>query len=149
MPSASVSTATAVKPGFFTSWRRAKRRSFMTQRLHRIDSRCTASGQPAGQDRYTGERYYNGDERHRVSRRGSVEQASDNSRERQRREYTDAETGQREFHSLSNYERKDVDLLRAERHANADFFRPLDHVVGHHAVETDGCQRCCKQAEER
>jgi hypothetical protein len=29
MPSASVSTATAVKPGFFNSWRKANLRSFM------------------------------------------------------------------------------------------------------------------------
>src|SRR5467141_3501962 len=29
MPRASVSTATAVKPGFFNSWRKAKRRSFI------------------------------------------------------------------------------------------------------------------------
>src|SRR5213594_629220 len=34
MPSASVSTATAVKPGFFSSWRKAKRRSFMAQGGH-------------------------------------------------------------------------------------------------------------------
>ena len=32
MPSASVSTATAVKPGFFSNWRKAKRRSFMVGR---------------------------------------------------------------------------------------------------------------------
>ena len=31
MPSASVSTATAAKPGFFSSWRKAKRRSFMVE----------------------------------------------------------------------------------------------------------------------
>src|SRR5216683_341640 len=29
IPSASVSTATAVKPGFFSNWRKAKRRSFI------------------------------------------------------------------------------------------------------------------------
>src|SRR6266550_7249055 len=46
MPSASVSTATAVKPGFFSNWRKANFRSFITQRLHRIDLRCTASGNP-------------------------------------------------------------------------------------------------------
>src|SRR5881396_2456738 len=31
MPSASVSTATAVKAGFFSSWRQAKRRSFIVR----------------------------------------------------------------------------------------------------------------------
>src|ERR1051325_3818905 len=33
MPSASVSTATAVKPGFFSSWRMANLRSFMVRCL--------------------------------------------------------------------------------------------------------------------
>src|SRR5437867_3070054 len=39
MPSASVSTATAVKPGFFSNWRKANLRSFITQGLHWIDFR--------------------------------------------------------------------------------------------------------------
>src|SRR5436190_4052867 len=50
MPSASVSTATVVKPGFFSNWRKANLRSFITQRLHRIDSRCSPRGQPASAD---------------------------------------------------------------------------------------------------
>src|SRR5881394_3695611 len=45
MPRASVSTATAVKPGFFSNWRKANLRSFITQRLHWIDTRC-----PQGRD---------------------------------------------------------------------------------------------------
>src|SRR5213593_1558683 len=50
MPSASVSTATAVKPGPFSSWRKANLRSFITQRHHRIDSRCSPCGQQASAD---------------------------------------------------------------------------------------------------
>src|SRR5881275_1971767 len=50
MPSASVSTATAVKPGFFSSWRMANFRSFMAQRLHRIDSRRAAGGNEASSE---------------------------------------------------------------------------------------------------
>src|SRR6266513_5015913 len=50
MPSASVSTATAVKPGFFRSWRKANLRSFITQRFHRIDSRRITGRQPAGEN---------------------------------------------------------------------------------------------------
>src|SRR5690348_7587544 len=49
MPSASVSTATAVKPGCFNNWRMANLRSFITQRLHRIDFRGPARRQPAGE----------------------------------------------------------------------------------------------------
>src|SRR2546423_1357472 len=38
------STATAVKPGFFSNWRKANLRSFITQCLHWIDSRRAACG---------------------------------------------------------------------------------------------------------
>src|SRR5205814_9503441 len=51
MPSVSDDTATAVKPGFFNSWRKANLRSFITQRLHRIDSACSPGGPPASEDR--------------------------------------------------------------------------------------------------
>src|SRR2546428_12707248 len=37
MPNARVSTATAVKPGVFTNWRKANLTSFIAERLHRID----------------------------------------------------------------------------------------------------------------
>src|SRR5437773_2614443 len=44
MPSASVSTATVVKPGFFSSWRKANFKSFISQRLHWIDVRRATAG---------------------------------------------------------------------------------------------------------
>src|SRR5437879_2521359 len=47
IPSASVSTATAVKPGFFSSWRKANLRSLITQSLDRIDFRRAPRGHPA------------------------------------------------------------------------------------------------------
>ena len=51
-PSASVSTATAVKPGCFSNWRKAKRRSFMVEgkniehRTSNVERR--SSGSPFG-----------------------------------------------------------------------------------------------------
>src|SRR2546427_5508646 len=56
MPSASVSTATAVKPGFFRSWRRANLRSFMARCLYGIDFCSTPRGQPAGDQRCDAQR---------------------------------------------------------------------------------------------
>src|SRR5216110_2398466 len=66
MPSASVSTATAVKPGFFSSWRKANLRSFITQSLYRINFRRAAGGQIAGQECDHDERQPNSDERYRI-----------------------------------------------------------------------------------
>src|SRR3989454_12001952 len=64
MPSASVSTATAVKPGFFSNWRKANLRSFITQCLHRIDFRCAPGRQETREqgDREEHERYGRGRE---------------------------------------------------------------------------------------
>src|SRR5438552_17714764 len=60
IPSASVSTATAVKPGFFSNWRKANLRSFITQRLHRIHSSRAPSRQPT-----SGQPYEQENQRHR------------------------------------------------------------------------------------
>src|SRR5438552_13519865 len=104
MPSARVSTATAVKPGFFSNWRKANFKSFMvvvstqssvvrcpsrvrissfwlpsyfdfelrisfiTQRLHRIDSRSAARGKPAGQEHRRGKENACGRKRGRIKR---------------------------------------------------------------------------------
>src|SRR5882724_10582116 len=68
MPSASVSTATAVKPGFFTNWRMANLRSFIAQCLHRIDLRRAAGGDVTGQQRHSREKYRHACEREWISR---------------------------------------------------------------------------------
>src|SRR5207247_1229667 len=55
MPRASVSTATAVKPGFFSNWRKANLRSVITQCHHGIDFGCAARRKPTRQH---GDRIY-------------------------------------------------------------------------------------------
>src|ERR1043166_844255 len=67
MPSESVSTATAVKPGFFRSWRKANFRSFITQCLQGIDFGRSARRQPAGQQCDSSEQYCHA---HKCSRVG-------------------------------------------------------------------------------
>src|SRR5438445_8764376 len=68
MPSASVSTATAVKPGFFSNWRKANLRSFITQCLHRIDLGRAPRRQPTRQHRYYCEQHRHAGERHGINR---------------------------------------------------------------------------------
>src|SRR5438132_1588181 len=82
MPSASVSTATAVKLGFFSNWRKANLRSFITQRLHRIDLGRAACGKPACQDCQEKEQQSDTNEGHRVRRRNAVKQARNKARRR-------------------------------------------------------------------
>ena len=48
IPRARVRMAMQVMTGFFSNWRKANFKSFITQRHHRIDSRRAASGEIAG-----------------------------------------------------------------------------------------------------
>src|SRR6266516_7553109 len=81
MPSASVSTATAVKPGFLSNWRKANLRSFITQRLHWIDLRRAECRQTAGHERDHSHQQTDENERHRVGRSNAEQQARQEARE--------------------------------------------------------------------
>src|SRR2546425_4106411 len=76
MPSASVSTATAVKPGFFSNWRKANLRSFITQCLHRIDFGRAARWHEAGQERHRQQHERHHPKRQRISGANAEQQIS-------------------------------------------------------------------------
>src|SRR2546422_157104 len=82
MPSASVSTATVVKPGFFSNWRKANLRSFISERFHGIDFRRAPGGQPTGYQGHEGKKQNNGDEGGRIRRAYAVEQTAQEPRQR-------------------------------------------------------------------
>src|SRR5438477_10525166 len=84
IPSASVSTATPVKPGFFSNWRKANLRSFITQRLHRIDSRRASRGKQAGQQRDRCQHENDGDENARLCRTDTKELMAEQPRQPKR-----------------------------------------------------------------
>src|SRR2546422_11229135 len=71
---ASVSKATVVKPGFFRSWRIANLRSFITQCLHRIDSRGSTRRHPAREQHNQAEQRRDGSKRERIAGLHFVEQ---------------------------------------------------------------------------
>src|SRR6266581_1809679 len=77
MPSASVSTATVVKPGFFSNWRKANLRSLITQSFDRIDLCRPAGWQPASERSNDHQQQRGGDQRGRVGRAYAVKQAHD------------------------------------------------------------------------
>src|SRR5215469_1202996 len=125
MPSASVSTDTAVKPGFFTSWRIANLRSFMTQRLHGIDLRGSARGQPAGAQGDHRLRSYNNCERQQVGRTNSVKERANEPRQGKRPGEADHDTCTREGHPLVEDHFQHIALLGSERDSNANLARAL------------------------
>src|SRR6266446_1217016 len=83
MPRPIVSKVTPVKPGFFSSWRKANFRSFIPQRLHRIDLRRAPRRQPAGKQSSGDQKHDDACECQRVRRRDAVELARDETRCRQ------------------------------------------------------------------
>src|SRR5262245_47087445 len=69
MPSASVSTATAVKPGFFSNWRRANLRSFMAQGFHGIEFGGFAGRQSRGEQSRSANNQHDGEMGQGIERR--------------------------------------------------------------------------------
>src|SRR5438093_12179722 len=105
MPSASVSTATAVKPGFFSNWRKANLRSFITQRLHRIDFSRAPRGYETGSQCYEQKNRDHEKKRQRVRWSDFIKLISEQSSERECARDSDGQSNQSEQHSLANHER--------------------------------------------
>ncbi len=82
MPIARVSTATAVKPGYFSTWRRANLRSFIPQCLHGIDFGRATSWQPAGQEGDRGEHQRHSDQGGWVARLNAEKECPEHTRQR-------------------------------------------------------------------
>src|SRR5881628_2663928 len=104
MPSASVSTATAVKPGFFSNWRNANLRSFMPQRLHRIEPGGAPRGQPTRQNCHGHEQQRGAGESPRIPRCHAVEKARNKTTCRQAPHQTNRRAEQSQIDTLADYE---------------------------------------------
>src|SRR5438128_10546782 len=125
MPSARVSTATAVKPGFLSSWRKANLRSLITQSLHRIDSRRPSRRHPAGEQGHARKRQRDYGEGERIGGLDLEEQRLQHSRKGQRCHQTDTDTQQRKPHTCTNQQTKHVTSLRTQSHAHTYFASSL------------------------
>src|SRR3989442_5897428 len=135
MPRSSLSPATAVKPGFFSNWRKANLRSFITECLHWSDLRCAPGRQETREqgDREEYERY--GGERQRIGGSDAVEQVLNNARERQRRHKPDRHASDGQLQPLAKHECEDVSLVRTKSHADADFAPSMGHGVSQHPID--------------
>src|SRR5213596_1075498 len=120
MPSASVSTATVVKPGFFNNWRKANLRSFITQRLHRVNLCCTPCRKPTGEQRDRKQERGDGGERQWISGAHAVKETNHNTRQGERAGQTSDQASKGEPYALPHDEFHHVGCLCAQRHAHAD-----------------------------
>src|SRR6266850_1013102 len=121
MPSASVSTATAVKPGFFSSWRRANFKSFITQGHHRIDSRGAARRNPAGKQRDAEQECRNDCESQRVGGAHTIQKARHQTRQCQRAAQTKEQTCYCQPHALPQHEFQHVRRFCTQCHSHTNF----------------------------
>src|SRR6266446_9914226 len=113
MPSASVSTATALKPGFFTSWRMANFRSLITQCLHRIDFGGAPRRQVAGGESHSPQKQTDQTERQRVGRSNSEKQARQETSEGHRARQTEYDPTAHQDRPVSQDQTKHVPTARA------------------------------------
>src|SRR5215471_15970037 len=104
IPSASVITATAVKPGFFSNWRMANFKSFISKNDNRIEPGCAARRKPAGQQRDHRQQEGNAHERHRVSWLDLVEKAGHKTCHSESSYEAEGGTEERQAHSMAKHE---------------------------------------------
>src|SRR5204863_10052921 len=137
MPSARVSTAIAVKPGFFSSWRKAKRRSFITQRRHRIDLRRPTRGNPRREQPCEDENPGSGEKYNRIGRihfkEHLLERLSDGVRKKESPGQAQSDEPQRVLEHEPNY----VAPQRAEGDAQSDFAGSARNQISLQSVQPD------------
>src|SRR5436309_13271118 len=116
MPRASVSTATAVKPGFFSSWRTANLRSFITQRLRRIRLSRFDSGDNACGARCNREAQADGKKHPRLGVGGIPKDRIDQwTHQPGTGEDSNNQTGTNGIRRVENYETEEARSGRSER----------------------------------
>src|SRR5690349_12677146 len=98
MLGARMSAASALKPGFFSNWRKATLRSFMAQGLNRVSARGATRGKPTGEQRDNAEQRRNRDKRSRVGRTDVEEKASHQTSKRHRAQQTRDHSHGDEYH---------------------------------------------------
>src|SRR5205085_2420329 len=140
MPSASVITATKVKPGDLRSWRNANFRSFISlgaQCLDWINAGGAARGEQTREQRSRAEDYERRAEQKWIVSRDLIKLRRDQSPERERSDNADGEPNHNGFHSLIHNKAQHIAGLRAERHPHSDLTGALFDCVSDRAVNAD------------
>src|SRR6266576_6759642 len=136
-PSASVSTATAVNPGFFSSWRKANLRSFITQSLHRIDLCSASSGNPRREQPCEDENPGSGEKYNRIGRihfkEHLLQRLSDGVRKKESPGQAQSDDPQRVLEHEPNY----VAPQRAEGDSQSDFAGSARNQISLQSVKPD------------
>src|SRR5439155_23844930 len=142
MPRASVSTATAVKPGFFSSWRTANLRSFITQRLRRIRLSRFDCGDNACGARCNREAQADGKKHPRLGVRDIPKDRIDQRTHHPGTgKHSQNQTGTNGLHRLKNYETEEAGSGSSERQAHTELTSALRDCIGHSPVDTKDRQR--------
>src|SRR5438132_7392961 len=143
IPSARVRTVTKVNPGDLRSWRRAKRRSFMSfgaQCDNWIDARSAARRQPRSEEGRSKKEESNSEIDSRIDPLHFEEHALQRARERKSAEQTNDRANQKQMHSVRKNEHADLGRARAQRKANTDFTDAFERGIGEQSIKTDSRQ---------
>src|SRR5436190_20562724 len=147
MPRASVSTATAVNPGFFSSWRKANLRSFITQCLHWIDTRRTSRGDVAREKRNSTQESGNARKSDGIKSAKPEEQSGEEPGRRCRSGESYHHPQRHRPHALTQNQSQDVSSPSSQSHADTDLVRAPYDGEAHHAINPNGIEKQPQQPD--
>src|SRR5687768_13021491 len=147
MPSASVSTATAVRPGFFSNWRKANLRSFITKRDHRIDLGRPPRGQPGGEQRHSDHQERGSHKRYRLEWAQTEEARPQRPGHPKGERQAKADGDDSQSESGPEKQTNDLTASRAQGESDADFTGALGNKKRRDAEGSDHRQSQRQQGE--
>src|SRR4051812_20816723 len=140
MPSASVRTATSVKPGDLPSWRKANLRSFMSfsaQCLNGIDMRRAARRNQTSEQCRERQHDRGRAKQQRIVGRNLVKLRGQQATDGKSSGQTNNQTEDDRTHPLPHDEAQYVPRLRTERHAHTNFASALFDGVSDSTVDSN------------
>src|SRR5262249_6790262 len=123
MPNASVSTATVVKPGFFSSWRKANFRSFMAECFHGFNFGCSPGGDGARRERDDDKEQRDGKKSKRVGSADSKQEAAEHSHQDKSGNQSNGDPHRGHFKTFPDNQTHYIPALRANCHSDSDLAR--------------------------
>src|SRR5581483_8528376 len=111
--------------------------SFGAESDVRVDAGGAAGREPGGEEGDEGEGQGEAEVGEGIEGADAEEHAAEEPGQGQSEEEADADPQPGKAESIADDEPEDVALPRAERHADSDLARPLDHAVADHAVDAE------------
>src|SRR5687768_152039 len=115
--------------------------SLVPQRLEGVDFHRPPGWKVTSQERHRNQPHRHKSKSSYVSRRHFKQQSPHQPRQTKRTDESKSNTDQRQRHAVTQHHLQHISRTCTERHANANFLRPLRHRVTDHAIDPDRRQQ--------